>query len=226
MKKYGGELIADGNAINVNVGMVPDKVIATAKAEETNPLIYTWYKERANSANSNAQYGYLLTGSSGVITKCADGDNGIQEYDTTELKYIGQTPGGSGEGSATIYGSFAEAKAASLDPTARSTSVFGSIIRPTVANGLIYECTTNGGAMTALTEPTWGTVVGGTTSDGSNTWTCRDEKLKWIGAKGFTIGATISTDSDEWTWEAEDWDTAAPERDAASYDPVGKHGNN
>jgi len=225
MKKYGGELIAQGTSISVDVGVIPDKVIATAKAEETNPLIYTWYKERANTANSNAQYGYLLTGSTGVITKCADGDNGIQEYDTVELKYLGQSPDGNGEASASIYGTYAYGIAQTKTPTARSTSVFGTIIRPTVANGLIYECTTTSGAMAV--EPTWGTVLGGTTTDSnSNVWTARNEKLKNVGAKGFVIGTTISTNTDEWTWEAEVWDSVAPERDAASYDPVGKYPNN
>lgn len=221
MKKHGGELIADGNAINVDVGNIPDKVIATAKAEEANPLIYTWYKERANTVNSNAQFGYLLTGSSGVITKAADAANGIQEYDTSELRAIVSAPGGSGEVSATIAADFL---AGATQPTARSVTVVGTIVRPSTHNGFLYECTTSAGVYG--TEPTtWGTVVGGTTSDGTNTWTCRDEKLKWIGAKGFTIGATISTDTDEWTWEAEFWDTVAAERDAASYDPVGKYDN-
>jgi len=40
-----------------------------------------------------------------------------------------------------------------------------------------------------------------------------------------TLGATTSTDSDQWIWEAELYDSVAPERDAASYDPVGKHPN-
>ena len=225
MKKVGGDFIADGSAMNLNIGFVPDKFMATAKYEETNAVEYEWTKSRGDSGNTNGQYGMTHAAGGGAYTKCADADNGIIEYDTTELKYIGQAPGGSGEGSATLTYTFATAKAASVTPTARSTSVFGEMIRPTTANGYVYECTTQGGAMTSLTEPTWGTVVGGTTSDGSNTWTCRDEKLKWVGAKGVTIGATISTDTDEWSWEAELWDSVAQERDSASYDPIGKSGN-
>ena len=224
MKKVSGHFIADGSAVNINIGFVPDAFRAWEGIEEGNPAIHYWYKECANVSGTYGQYGFK--NAAGTISTHAAATNGFISYDTKTLKYIGQSPDGNGEASATIYGSFAEAKAASLDPTARSTSVFGSIIRPTVANGLMYECTTNGGAMTALTEPTWGTVVGGTTSDGSNTWTCREEKLKVIGAAGLTLGATTSTDSDQWIWEAELHDSVAQERDAASYDPVGKHTNN
>ena len=221
MKKYGGELIADGSAINLDIGSVPDKFIGTAKAEETNPLIYTWYKERANTANANAQYGYLNTGSSGVVTKAADADNGIQSYDTVTLKAMLPAPNGNGEVAATIAAAFVAGVA---QPTARTTAVVGTTLRPSTANGFLYECTTSAGVYG--TEPTtWGTVVGGTTSDGTNTWTCRTEKLKNIGAKGITIGASLSTDTDEWSYEAELYDSDAPERDSATYDPVGKYLN-
>lgn len=217
MKKVGGELIADGSAINIDLGAVPNKFIGTAKAEETNPLIYTWFGERANTANANAQYGYLLTGSTGVITKCADANNGIIAYDSVALKALIPAPNGDDEVAATIAADFV---AGATQPTARSTSVVGTVVRPSTHNGFLYECTVSAGVYG--TEPTWGTVVGGTTSDGTNTWICREEKLKWVGAKGVTIGATISTDSDEWTYEAEFWDQVSPERDSASYDPVSK----
>lgn len=47
--------------------------------------------------------------------------------------------------------------------------------RPTTANatGYYYECTARTGDFkTGGTEPTWGTVLGGTTSDDAITWTC------------------------------------------------------
>ena len=225
MKKVGGHFIADGNAVNIEIGFVPDAFRAWEGIEEGNPAIHYWYKECANVSGSYGQYGFK--NSAGTIATHAAATNGFIAYDTVVLKAIVAAPGGSGETAATIYGTFAAAKAASpaVTPTARSTTVVGTIIRPTTANGLLYECTTSGGAMTALTEPTWGTTIGGTTSDGSNTWTCREEKLKNVGCKGLTLGATTSTDSDQWIWEAELYDSVAPERDAASYDPVGKHPN-
>lgn len=223
MKKVGGHFIADGSAVNIDIGFVPDAFRAWEGIEEGNPKIHYWYKECANVSGSYGQYGF--TNTAGTISTCASAAAGFASYDTVELKCILPAPNGNGESAASIYGTFAAAKAAGLDPTARSTTVVGHVIRPTTANGLLYECTTNGGAMTALTEPTWGTVVGGTTSDGSNTWTCREEKLKNVGCKGITVGATLSTDSDQWIWEAEVYDSLAPERDAATYDPVGKHPN-
>ena len=50
----------------------------------------------------------------------------------------------------------------------------GDFIIPTTPNGKRYECTT-AGTSAAVTEPTWGTTIGGTTSDGAGTlvWTCR-----------------------------------------------------
>lgn len=44
---------------------------------------------------------------------------------------------------------------------------------PTVANGYVYKCTTDGGSSGAG-EPTWGTTVGGTTADGDLVWTCEN----------------------------------------------------
>ena len=221
MKKVGGDLIADDNAINIDIGFVPDLFRAWEGCEEGNPKIHYWIKSRAASANTYGQYGF--TNTAGTIATCATAAAGFAAYDAVVTKAMIPAPNGNGEVSATIYGTFAAAKAADVTPTARSTTVVGTVIRPTTSNGCLYECTTSAGAMTALTEPTWGTTVGGTTSDGSNTWTCRVEKLKNVGAKGVTIGATLSTDSDEWSWEAEQWDSVMPERDSASYDPVSKH---
>jgi len=64
-----------------------------------------------------------------------------------------------------------------LDPlwVASTAYVKGDIVSPTKANrtGYRYECTTAG--TSSSSEPTWGTTVGGTTSDGTVTWTCRGE---------------------------------------------------
>lgn len=46
-------------------------------------------------------------------------------------------------------------------------------VRPTTDNGYWYECTTAG--TSGGTEPTWGTTPGGTTTDNTVTWTCRNE---------------------------------------------------
>ena len=51
----------------------------------------------------------------------------------------------------------------------------GVFRRATTYNNHIYECTTAG--TSGATEPTWGTTDGGTTSDGSVTWTCRSVEI-------------------------------------------------
>jgi len=220
MIKVGGNLIADGNAINIDIGFVPDKFVAVAKLEETNAVNYEWLKSRGDTANDYGQYGMTRAAGGGALTKLASAAGGFSAYNTVAVKAMIPAPNGNGEVAATIAADFV---AGATAPTARSTSVVGTVVRPSVHNGFVYECTVTAGVYG--TEPTWGTVVGETTSDGTNTWICREEKLKNVGAKGITIGADISTDSDEWTWEAELWDSDAPERDSATYDPVGKHAN-
>ena len=81
MKINGGHFIADGNAVNVDVGFVPDMVIAWEGMEETSPSMHTWFKEQANTANANAQYGLILTGTSGIVTKHAAATNGFISED-------------------------------------------------------------------------------------------------------------------------------------------------
>jgi len=46
----------------------------------------------------------------------------------------------------------------------------GQFVKPTSENRHSYKCTTAG--TTDSTEPTWGTTLAGTTSDGTVTWTC------------------------------------------------------
>ncbi len=58
------------------------------------------------------------------------------------------------------------------DPWRASTAVTSGIfIRPTIANGKLYECTTAG--TTGGMGPTWPTVIGNTVADGTVVWTCR-----------------------------------------------------
>jgi uncharacterized phage protein (TIGR02218 family) len=45
----------------------------------------------------------------------------------------------------------------------------GSVVRPTTQNGRHFKCTTAG--TSGASEPSWNTTVGGTTTDGTVTWT-------------------------------------------------------
>jgi len=60
--------------------------------------------------------------------------------------------------------------------TAEAVIEEGDVIRPTTANGYVYEATTVAGdGETGTTEPDWGTTPDATTVDNDITWTCRDE---------------------------------------------------
>ena len=62
----------------------------------------------------------------------------------------------------------------------------GDIAKATTYNSHTYLCTTAG--TSDVTEPTWGTTNGGTTSDGTVTWTCYDMKTYAIIApQGSTV---------------------------------------
>jgi hypothetical protein len=217
MKKVGGHFIADGSAVNIDIGFIPDKFVAWEGMEETNPDMHVWHKEQANTANGNGQYGLLLTGSTGVVTKHAAAANGFAEYDTGADRVLVDSPApGVGDVEATVAD-----WAASTTATARSATTIGTIVRPTTKNGYVYECTTGGTTNDTEGEPTWPTTLGDTVTETDGVvWTCREENTVRGGAKGLTLGATGSTDGDEWTWEAELWDRVKPEQDAASYDPV------
>lgn len=219
MKKVCQHVIADGNAMNIELGFVPDYVRALAKFEETSPVTYEWWKELANTANSNGQYGITRPADGSAPLKLSGASGGFASYDTATIKAMIPAPNGNGEVAATIAADFV---AGATAPTARTTSIVGTVVRPSTHNGFLYECTVTAGVYG--TEPTtWGTVLGETTSDGTNTWICREEKLKKVGARGITIGADISTNTDEWIVEAELWDSIGPEKDSDSYDPIGKH---
>ena len=61
---------------------------------------------------------------------------------------------------------------ANVSAWAASTAYsLGAKVKPTTANGNVYECTTAGTSGT--TEPTWPTVDGATVTDGTVVWTCR-----------------------------------------------------
>lgn len=59
--------------------------------------------------------------------------------------------------------------------TADTAKAVGDIVKATTYNSHTYLCTTAGTTHASI-EPTWGTTNGGTTSDGTVTWTCYDWK--------------------------------------------------
>lgn len=206
---------ADGSAINIDFGFAPDRVTLIEGFDDTNPNIYEWFKSLADAAG-NGQYGVLLTGSTGVVTNCADANNGFIAYSTVSTQVLLPAPNGNGEVASTIAD-----YSTTTTYTARSTTALGSVVRPTTHNGYVYECTTASGGAAGTEPTTWGTVVGGTTTAGSgDVWTCREESIIQHGGKGITVGATLSTDGDEWLAIATKYTKASAGGDSATYDPV------
>mgnify|MGYP001566502770 CR=1 FL=1 len=72
----------------------------------------------------------------------------------------------------------------------------GDVVQATTYNAHAYKCTTAG--TTGGTEPTWGTTNGGTTADGTVTWTCYDSKTYNVRApQGSTVPyVTFSMETD------------------------------
>ena len=188
MSKMGiRHFLSDGLATIVELGYVPD-MCKVHLDEGTNPDIVTWFKRMFDDEGI---YGFLLTGSSGVITRLTTAATGISAYDTATLKAMLPAPNGSGnEASATLPLEWTTARSSAA--SARSVTVTGTLIKPTSGNetGLIYECTTDGTG--SGTEPTWPTRPGESVTDNSTVWIARNLKVKMIGVKGIQIGADVS----------------------------------
>lgn len=187
---------------NLDIGFVPDLLILCMMEDTTNPNIILWSERMEHLEDGGDKEGVLLDGSAGGLTYPAD-SQGIVEYDTSAMKAMIPAYDGEGLTPATIYGTYAAAKAANLTPTNRATTTIGTVIRPTVANGFVYECQSGAAAMSGLTEPTtWPVVPGETVSDGTITWICRAEHLVKSGHAGVTIAAELQTDSEYAYWFA------------------------
>lgn len=188
--------------INLDIGFVPDMFMLMAMEDTTNPNLTLWWDEMANMEDAGDQNGCLMDGNGTTnIAYCA-ASQGITEYDTAAYKAKIPAVDGHGFQEATIYGDYAYGKSVPLTPTARTTSVLGSVIRPTTKNGFVYECTAGEVSMAALTEPTWPVIPGDTVSDGSNTWICREERLVKSGHKGVTIASELQTNGEYAYWIA------------------------
>ena len=176
---------ADGLAAILDIGFIPDKVEVTLD-EGTNPDILKWMRRMVDD---ESVYGHLITGSSGIVTRVTTAATGIEAYDTVQdgVKVESPVPG-RGE----VFTTVADwTSAVSSAATARSATAVGTIIRPTTHNGYVYECTTAG--TSSGTEPTsYPTVPGETVTDNDVVFTTRNEKIAKIGAKGITIGADVS----------------------------------
>jgi len=215
MQKATGQFTSDGLATIIDCGFVPDKVTLHLD-EGTNPDIITWFRQM--TLRATAIFGYLLTGSTGVLTRLTTAATGISVYDSQINGVMVDSPVPGKGKMETPISEYAAMVAASTTPTARTGAIIGTITKPSTRNGRVYECTTATGA--CLAEPTWGTTLGGTTTDSANNvWTCRQEDNVVGGAKGFTLGADASQNDDGniIEFEAERSDVDSDRGDVGNY---------
>ena len=212
-----GTFVAD-NAIaaNIEIGFIPDYLELFDLT--TTLIIYRWYRALAD-AETTGQYGIQDNGA-GALSMCGSAAAGFAAYENGESMRVLIPDPSTGRLEPQAVNDWTTARATAA--TARSATAVGTIIRPTTHNGYVYECTT---AMTTggSTEPSWGTVPGETTADGSGgagRWMCRKENQVKGGGLGFTVGASISTDSDVWAFRAERHDRMGDMGDAADLNPV------
>lgn len=169
----------NGSAVNVDLGFIPDRVELILDTAATNPNKIKWSRLLYNTQTN---YGFLTTGSTGAETLAADADNGIIPYDT-------------GSQSPTVSDYTTTVATAA---TARSATAAGTFVRPstdsTMDRDAIFECVTAG---TGAGEPTWPYGIGEqiTEPSGDVVWERVNEARLKKGAQGVTIGATIQTDA-------------------------------
>ena len=208
-----GKFLASTAAVNVECGFVPDYIEAFSALGGTE-IKYEWFKVLYDYAIAAlGKFGFVTDGAPAHV---AAATNGFMPYDTSVETVLLPAPDGDGYQKAAAIADYDVTEAAYV---ARTAAVLGTVVRPTVHNGFVYECTVTGGA--GVTEPTWPTKIGDTVSDaGVNTWICRDERVVRRGVKGFTVGATICTDGEYWVFKAEKHSRYNYMGDADAENPV------
>ena len=212
-KIVSGKLTVGDAATHVECGFIPDEVqlISDLGGAEKH---YKWAKVLYDhAAQAAGKYGYDLVDSPAPL---GSANAGIIPYDTSVESVVLPAPDGDGYMKAASIADYDKDEASYIQ---RSVTALGSVVRPTVHNGFVYECILTGGA--GDPEPTWPTKVGDTVSDaGVNTWICREERVVRTGVKGFTIGVTLCTDGQYWFFKAELHDRHNYMGDADVENPV------
>ena len=196
-----GHFEADGGLINLPIGFIPD-VIDLDEVGTTNPDHVRWYRSQESDEASGSQEGMITNGADGVITKLADA-GGITAFNSSS-----QTP--------TIQ-EWTEARATAA--TARTATAPGTYIKPTVPNsadrGSIFECVTAGTGNS--TEPTWPDADGENVTDNSVVWQKVNVSLQRGGYQGVIIAAALSTNGQEWYYEAKQSDQSVDHGDTDGW---------
>ena len=181
-----------GGAANYNLilGFIPKKVQVVIMSA-TNPDTYDWFGElQEDSAEASAgswEYGIKTVGADGIQTYMDTVAKGISAYDGSKIVQVRIENPATGKDEAVTPSDFL---AGATAPTARTASAVGSVVKPSVHNDYVYECTASAGVLG--TEPTtWPTVPGETVTDGTNTFITREENVVAGEGLGITLGGTL-----------------------------------
>jgi hypothetical protein len=177
-----GRFTPDGSTdIAVPIGFIPDYIRFEEVGEATSPNVITWFRMQESDATGD-QAGQYITGTTGVITKLADGA-GVAAYST-----------GAEAPTVTTW-----TKAVGDAATARTATAAGTYVKPSVASdadrGSIFECVTAG--TSDATEPIWPDADGEQITDGSTVWEKVNVSKQRGGYQGVLIDAAILTDGEE-----------------------------
>lgn len=213
-KKVSGKFQVGNVACNVECGFIPDYVKAISAIGGAE-IMYEWWKVLYDTvAAAKGQYGFVTSVAPAHV---AAATNGIIPYDTVVETVQLPAPDGDGYRMAQSIATYA----IGTTYTVRSVTALGSVVRPTTRNGFVYECINASGGAAGAEPGTWPTQLGDTVTAGSgDIWICREERVCRRGVKGFTLGATICTDGEEWVFTAELHDRHADMGDADSENPV------
>jgi hypothetical protein len=208
---------ADGGAMNFDIGFIPDEIFAIRDLDgDTNEIYYRFFRVLADTED-DGQYGFVNI-QTGDKSACADAANGFIPYDEGDDSHVLITHPGSGKKDIVTVADWASGT--DYSSGARSATAIGTIVRPPTHNGRVFELTTATGNGTS--EPSsWDVQPGETVTDGgSNVWTCRAEDTFKGGGQGFTVGATLSTDGEEWLFVCEQHDRYEDLGDVDGLDPI------
>lgn len=205
-----GHFQADGGLINLPIGFIPD-VLDLDEVGTTNPDHVRWYRRQEQDEASGSQEGMITNGADGVITKLADA-GGITAFSTgSQRPQIGIW-----EASNTTVDT---RDGTTLTVVARSATAPGTYINPTVGSstdrGALFECVTAG--TTGSAEPTWPDAIGENVTDNSMVWQRVDVSLQRGGYQGVVIAAALSTNDQEWYYEATQADQSVDHQDTAGW---------
>lgn len=166
--------------VNIDCGFIPDYVkLINLSATAADVSVVEWFREAMGSAK--------------YVKHTIVADNGSTGNKSSEY---------ASSGGLTVLDTVVKEPSRWIASTAY---VVGDIVRPTVNNGYFYKCSTAGTSHTS--EPTWGTTVAGTTSEGGGTcvWTCYNQgdlPVRQVKRQGFTIPAALQNESDVCCWMA------------------------